>query len=106
MKKKTITIGALLLAMNCFSQTDTLAYRIVGKEKYEFDYYNKELKDFDVPTDGSLIVVKELPEEIKTWAQKSENGYEVSSKGDKRFSAFYAKLKNGKSVILLYITDL
>ena len=45
MKKKTITIGALLLAMNCFSQTDTLAYRIVGKEKYEFDYYNKELKD-------------------------------------------------------------
>ena len=45
MKKKTITIGALLLAMNCFSQTDTLAYRIVGKEKYEFNYYNKELKD-------------------------------------------------------------
>ena len=45
MKKKTITIGALLLAMNCFGQTDTLAYRIVGKEKYEFNYYNKELKD-------------------------------------------------------------
>ena len=48
MKKKTITIGALLLAMNCFSQTDTLAYRIVGKEKYEFDYYNKELKDITI----------------------------------------------------------
>jgi hypothetical protein len=45
MKKRTITIGALLLAMNCFSQTDTLAYRIVGKGKYEFNYYSKELKD-------------------------------------------------------------
>ena len=74
----------------------THIYETLGK------YYNKELKDFDVPTDGSLIVVKELPEEIKTWAQKSENGYEVSSKGDKRFSAFYAKLKNGKSVELTY----
>ena len=39
MKKKTITIGALLLAMNCFSQTDTLVYSVSGKEKYEFDYY-------------------------------------------------------------------
>ena len=45
MKKKTITIGALLLAMNCFSQTDTLAYSISGKEKYEFDYCTNELKD-------------------------------------------------------------
>ena len=42
MKKKTITIGALLLAMNCFSQTDTLAYSISGKYKYEFDYYSSE----------------------------------------------------------------
>ena len=49
MKKKTITIGALLLAMNCFSQTDTLAYSVSGKEKYEFDYYNSEVKDITKP---------------------------------------------------------
>ena len=43
MKKKTITIGALLLAMNSFSQTDTLAFSVSGKEKYEFDYYSSEV---------------------------------------------------------------
>tara|TARA_R100000808_G_C2047183_1_gene84214 strand:+ start:187 stop:561 length:375 start_codon:yes stop_codon:yes gene_type:complete len=43
MKKKTITIGALLLAMNSFSQTDTLAQSINGKNKFEFDYYNSEI---------------------------------------------------------------
>ena len=55
MKKKTITIGALLLAMNCFSQTDTLAKSIFGKTKLDFNYYTstltektttKEYKDF------------------------------------------------------------
>ena len=45
MKKKTITIGALLLAMNSFSQTDTLASSVSGKNKYEFDYYTNEIKD-------------------------------------------------------------
>ncbi len=43
MKKKTITIGALLLAMNCFSQTDTLEYSVSGKCKFEFSR-NEELK--------------------------------------------------------------
>ena len=38
MKKKTITIGALLLAMNSFSQTDTIAFGVVGKNKLTFDY--------------------------------------------------------------------
>ena len=45
MKKKTITIGALLSAMNCFSQTDTLAHSVSGKQKFEFDYYTSEVKD-------------------------------------------------------------
>ena len=43
MKKKTITIGALLLAMNSFSQTDTLAFSVSGKDKYEFDYYSSKI---------------------------------------------------------------
>ena len=43
MKKKTTTIGALLLAMTSFGQTDTLAFSVSGKEKYEFDYYSSEV---------------------------------------------------------------
>ena len=38
MKKKTFMIGTLLLAMNCFSQTDTLAESVSGKEKIIFNY--------------------------------------------------------------------
>ena len=49
MKKKTITIGALLLAMNCFSQTDTLVYSVSGKGRYDFDYYNSKIKDITKP---------------------------------------------------------
>ena len=49
MKKKTITIGALLLAMNSFSQTDTLAYSISGKEKFEFDYYSDSITNVISP---------------------------------------------------------
>ena len=49
MKKKTITIGALLLVMNSFSQTDTLASSVSGKNKYEFDYYTSEIKDVFKP---------------------------------------------------------
>ena len=49
MKNKTITIGALLFAMNCFSQADTLAYSISGKEKFEFDYYNSKIKKIASP---------------------------------------------------------
>ena len=49
MKKKTITIGALLLAMNSFSQTDTLASSVSGKNKYEFDYYTSEVKKVNSP---------------------------------------------------------
>ena len=43
MKKKTITIGALLLAMTSFSQIDTLAYSINGKEKCKFNNYTSEI---------------------------------------------------------------
>ena len=49
MKKKTITIGALLLAMNCFSQTDTLAQSISGKERFEFNYYNSKIRKIVSP---------------------------------------------------------
>ena len=40
-----------------------------------------------------------------TWAQKSHNGYEVSSKGDKRFSAFFARMPDGRTIEQWYQCD-
>ena len=37
MKKRTIAIGALLLAINSFGQTNVQRYSICGKNKHEFD---------------------------------------------------------------------
>lgn len=34
-----------------------------------------------------------------TWKRYDKNGYEVSSAGDKRFSAFYAKMPDGRSFL-------
>jgi len=36
------------------------------------------------------------------WARRAENGYEVSSKGDRRFSALYAKLQDGRTIESAY----
>ena len=47
--KKLSTIGALLLTINSFSQTDTLAQSISGKEKFEFNYYNSKIKKITSP---------------------------------------------------------
>tara|TARA_R110000824_G_scaffold17331_3_gene70518 strand:+ start:1892 stop:2266 length:375 start_codon:yes stop_codon:yes gene_type:complete len=58
MKKKTITIGALLLAMTSFSQTDTLASSISGKNKYEFDYYTSKVKDVVKPKEYQDFTIK------------------------------------------------
>lgn len=38
------------------------------------------------------------------WARRARPGYEVSSRGDSRFSAFYAILPNGNSIELEYQT--
>lgn len=38
------------------------------------------------------------------WARRAKPGYEVSSKGDSRFSAFYAILPNGNSIEYEYQT--
>lgn len=46
-----------------------------------------------------------LQEGKKTWARTASNGYEVSSKGDSRFSALYAHLKDGRSIEEAYQLD-
>jgi hypothetical protein len=40
-----------------------------------------------------------------TWARKADNSYEVSSKGDKRFSALVAKLNDGRTIEEAYQLD-
>jgi len=39
-----------------------------------------------------------------SWARYGD-GYEVTTKGDKRFSSFYAKLPNGKTIEEFYQVD-
>ena len=58
MKKKTITIGALLLAMTSFSQTDTLAYSVNGKRMLEFDYYTSEIENIIKPKEYQDFTIK------------------------------------------------
>lgn len=41
-----------------------------------------------------------------TWERKHSNGYEVSSKGDKRFSALYAKMPDGRTIEQWYQCDI
>ena len=74
MKKRTITIGALLLAMTSFSQTDTLAYSISGKEKFKFEYYTseveniiepKEYQDFTFKLKKNEFIFLDLFDEVK-----------------------------------------
>ena len=73
MKKKTITIGALLLAMTSFSQTDTLAYSISEKYKYKFDYYSssitqkvvtKDYEDFEIKLKKNQVIYLDLSDHI------------------------------------------
>jgi hypothetical protein len=58
MKKKTITIGALLLAMTSFSQTDTLAYSVNGKRMLEFDYCTSEVENIIKPKEYQDFTIK------------------------------------------------
>ena len=39
------------------------------------------------------------------WARRDKNGYEVSSKGDKRFSALYARMLDGRTIEEHYQCD-
>lgn len=41
-----------------------------------------------------------------TWERKHSNGYEVSSKGDKRFSALYAKMPDDRTIEQWYQCDI
>jgi hypothetical protein len=57
---------------------------------------------------GTQAQVQPTPateQEIYKWARYSQNSYEVSSQGDKRFSALYATLKDGRTIEEAYQLD-
>lgn len=43
---------------------------------------------------------------MATWARFAENGYECSSQGDRRFSALFARLKDGRTIEEAYQLDI
>ena len=74
MKNKTITVGVLLLAINCFSQTDTVIRTVSGKCKYNFDYHTLEItrstepkiyKDFKFKLKKNEFLFLDLFDEVK-----------------------------------------
>lgn len=42
---------------------------------------------------------------VRAWARVHDGGYEVSSKGDSRFSALFARLRDGRTIEEAYQLD-
>ena len=77
---------------------DEAEYAEIQRQQMEDEA--RALEDEDAARSGAR---QEKPDEPEfTSARYSDNGYEVSSAGDKRFSAFYAKLKDGRSIEKAY----
>ena len=58
MKKKTIAIGALLLALNSFGQTDTLLYNVTDKhEDFTFKIKDDEYVYIDLSDNRDRLYV-------------------------------------------------
>lgn len=84
-----------------FSNMPYDAQRVVGNQ----------MMKFKANLDGiikNLEAKKNTPSAVSgpyKWARTSDNNYEVSSQGDRRYSAFYAKLKDGRSIEEHYQVD-
>ena len=77
---------------------DEAEYAEIQRQQMEDEA--RALEDEDAARSG---VRQEKPDEPEfTSARYSDNSNEVSSAGDKRFSAFYAKLKDGRSIEKAY----
>lgn len=63
------------------------------------------IKPDTVKIEESAPLTERIEPVTYTWSRYSENGYEVSSQGDKRFSALNAKLKDGRTIEEAYQLD-
>lgn len=98
-------------------------YGHYAKESYNYVVFNdnaieiEEHAQFQQPTNkprgvnsyGQIVDTVIQPTPAKSskfqWARNSDNNYEVSSQGDKRFSALNAKLKDGRTIEEAYQLD-
>jgi len=68
---------------------------------------NKVVANYAQPSNQpKSYALPQAKTEIYKWSRNSNNSYEVSSEGDKRFSALYAKLKDGRTIEEAYQLDI
>lgn len=95
----------------------TVAHKIQNdKDLYQFEFIyigNKQAVIDDSNREYEAEDIEEISKEENIivgsdrfyWSRFSKRGYEVSSAGDKRFSAFNAKLKDGRTIEEAYQLD-
>lgn len=83
------------------------------KESVKTELAGKNLICFCKPMrchcDTLLRIANDLPKtpiKLFNWSRRYPGGYEVSSKGDERFSAFYAIMSDGNSIEWHYQTQI
>lgn len=89
---------------------DVIAFTGKGVDLSSFEgrFTLKTTKGLEVPAkkeDNKLLDSENKNMETFKWSRYSKNNYEVSTKGDKRFSALVAKLNDGRTIEKAYQVD-
>lgn len=84
-----------------FADMDENVQYIVGNQMRQ---YKASLTEYLKQLEARKTGASAAPGKYK-WAREAANSFEVSSKGDRRYSAFYAKLKDGRSIEEHYQVD-
>lgn len=75
----------------------------VGESKAYLEYMKNNQ---EIPNPDHILYDAPSNHQTYKWARYDANGYEVSSQGDKRFSALIAKLKDGRTIEEAYQLDI
>ena len=79
---------------------------VLGGKTVHVGSFQTTFRKIDSPRGVEVASVRKLSSEPISWSRYSSNGYEVSSDGDKRFSAFYAQLNDGRYIEDIYQLDI
>lgn len=99
-KRKMLTDGVDKVLADA-SNADVILVRKDGPYDRELtgDEYLREVIDIDaIRKQGATTTTQQQPQPKFSWARTAANNYEVSSEGDKTYSALYAKLKDGRTI--------
>jgi hypothetical protein len=100
--RNTFMSGRALKGMAANANSALAVLQNVGAKFRDGLTFNFKYKDSGVVQgDLSSLAAPKKQE----WARHSNNSYEVSSHGDKRFSALYAKLQDGRTIEEAYQLD-